>query len=161
MVSKRTMICRASRLAVCLLWAYAQAGAAELFEKTEVMIPMRDGVKLHTVIFTPKERPGPLPILFERTPYGAPADPERFAATSEFLIDDGYIFAFQDIRGRFKSQGEFVMQRPPRNRAERSSIDESTDAYDSIEWMIKNVGGNNGRAGMMGVSYGGWLVTMA
>jgi len=164
------MIECAGRLALCLSLAYAPARAAELFEKSEVMVPMRDGVKLHTVIFTPKDRAGALPILFERTPYGVALDPaqsgtdsawSRFLANKEFLINDGYIFAFQDIRGRFKSEGEFVMQRPPRNRAERSSVDESTDAYDSIDWMVKNVPGNNGRAGILGISYGGWLVTMA
>jgi len=164
------MIECAGRLALCLSLAYAPARAAELFEKSEVMVPMRDGVKLHTVIFTPKDRAGALPILFERTPYGVALDPaqsgtdsawSRFLANKEFLINDGYIFAFQDIRGRFKSEGEFVMQRPPRNRAERGSVDESTDGYDSIDWLVKNIPGNNGRAGILGISYGGWLVTMA
>jgi putative CocE/NonD family hydrolase len=141
---------------VCLFLACTLAPAAELFDKTEHMIPMRDGIKLHTVVFTPKDRSRPLPIMFTRTPYGVPDK-----INGGFLAEDGYIFAFQDIRGRFKSEGEFVMQRPPRNRAEQGAIDESTDAYDSIEWMVKNVPGNNGRAGMTGVSYGGWLVTMA
>jgi putative CocE/NonD family hydrolase len=144
------------KAALCLFLACALAPAAELFDKTEHMIPMRDGIKLHTVVFTPKDRARPLPIMFTRTPYGVPN-----TISGGFLAEDGYIFAYQDIRGRFKSEGEFVMQRPPRNRAERGAIDESTDAYDSIEWMIKNVPGNNGRAGMTGVSYGGWLVTMA
>jgi len=125
------------------------------------MIPMRDGVKLHTVVFTPRDRPAPLPILFVRTPYGVPADERAATSSYEFLIEDGYILAFQDIRGRFKSEGIFVMQRPPRNRQDRSAIDESTDAYDSIAWMTKNVTGNNSRVGMLGVSYPGWLVTMA
>jgi hypothetical protein len=160
-MAKKTGIDRAAKLALCILLACAQALAAELFEKSEVMIPMRDGVRLHTVIFTPKERSGPLPILFERTPYGVPSDERRATASFEFLMDDGYIFAFQDIRGRFKSEGEFIMQRPPRNRADGGAIDESTDAYDSIAWMVANVQGNNGRVGMLGVSYPGWLVTMA
>ena len=77
-MSKKSGIDRAGLLAFCILLAGAQAVAAELFEKSEVMIPMRDGVKLHTVIFTPKDRTGPLPILFERTPYGAPSDVARF-----------------------------------------------------------------------------------
>jgi hypothetical protein len=160
-MSKKPGIDRAAKLALCILLACTQALAAERFEKSEVMIPMRDGVKLHTVIFTPKDRSEPLPILFERTPYGAPSDERGATDSFEFLIDDGYILAFQDIRGRFKSEGEFVMQRPPRNRADASAIDESTDAYDSIAWMVKNVPGNNGRVGMLGVSYSGWLVTMA
>jgi putative CocE/NonD family hydrolase len=152
---------RAVKLALCILLACAQALAADLFEKSEVMIPMRDGVKLHTVIFTPKDRSGPLPILFDRTPYGAPSNESGFTSSFEFLIDDGYIIAFQDIRGRFKSEGDFIMLRTPRNRADRNAIDESTDAYDTIDWMVKNVAGNNGRVGMLGVSYPGWLVTMA
>jgi hypothetical protein len=160
-MAKKTGLGGATKLALCILLACAQALAAELFEKSEVMIPMRDGVRLHTVIFTPKDRSGPLPILFERTPYGAPSDERRATASFEFLMDDGYILAFQDIRGRFKSEGEFVMQRPPRNRADRGAIDESSDAYDSIAWMVANVQGNNGRVGMLGVSYSGWLVTMA
>jgi len=116
------------------------------------MIAMRDGVKLHTVVFTPKERRAPLPVLFVRTPYGVPADERAAAGSYEFLIEDGYILAFQDIRGRFKSEGAFVMQRPPRNRQDRSAIDESTDAYDSIDWMTKNVRGNNGRVGMLALA---------
>jgi len=160
-MAKKTGIDGAAKLALCILLACAQALAADLFEKSEAMIPMRDGVKLHTVIFTPKDRTGPLPILFERTPYGVPSDERRATLSFEFLIDDGYILAFQDIRGRFKSEGEFVMQRPPRNRADRNAIDESSDAYDSIGWMVANVQGNNGRVGMLGVSYSGWLVTMA
>ena len=169
-MSKIAVISRAAALAFCILLARSSARPADLFEKSEVMIPMRDGVKLYTVIITPKDRTGPLPILFERTPYGVTVDPgktesdspwSRFTASAEFLINDGYIFAFQDIRGRFKSEGQFVMQRPPRNRTQQGSIDESTDAYDSVDWMVKNVPGNNGRVGMTGVSYGGWLVTMA
>src|SRR5215469_4305744 len=149
-----------------LLWVIllmcSQAPAAS-FQKAEVMIPMRDGIKLHTVIFTPQDRSAALPIIFERTPYGVPADMEGrgISVGTEFLRDDGYIFAYQDIRGRFKSEGQFVMQRPPRKPGAPGAIDESTDAYDSIEWMVKNVPGNNGRVGMRGVSYGGWLVTMA
>jgi putative CocE/NonD family hydrolase len=90
-----------------------------------------------------------------------PTDERPATNSYEFLIEDGYILAFQEIRKRFKSEGEFVMQRPPRNLQDRDAIDESTDAYDSIDWMIKNVPNNNGRVGMLGVSYDGWLVTMA
>ncbi len=130
------------------------------FEKTEFMIPMRDGVRLNTAIYTPKEISGPLPILFLRTPYGIEEAPRiQLAKYLKELADDGYIFAFQDIRGRFKSEGQFVMNRPP--HVSPQTIDESTDAYDSIDWMIKNVPHNNGRVGMLGVSYGGWLTAMA
>lgn len=146
---------------IWMLWACLPAASADLFNISEHMIPMRDGVKLHTVVFTPKGRSAALPILFVRTPYGVSADERAETGSYEFLNEDGYILAFQDIRGRFKSEGVFVMQRPPRNRQDRSAVDESTDAYDSIEWMTKNLTGNNGRVGMMGVSYPGWLVTMA
>jgi putative CocE/NonD family hydrolase len=131
------------------------------FEKRDVMIPTRDGVKLHTVIFTPRDASGPLPILLERTPYGVFDEEKPLLARYPHLIADGYIFAFQDIRGRFKSEGQFVMQRPPRDAKDPKGIDEGTDAYDTIEWMIHNVSGNNGRAGILGISYGGWLTTMA
>lgn len=143
----------------CTFAASAQDSA--LFNKTEAMIPMRDGVKLHTVIYTPKDRTSPLPIIFQRTPYGAANNEMAVRAGYGDLVADDYIFAFQDIRGRFKSEGQFVMQRPPRARTDPKAIDESTDAYDSIDWMVKNVPGNNGRVGMIGVSYPGWLVTMA
>jgi len=148
-------------LLTCSAFSPTLAIAADLFDKSDQMIAMRDGVKPHTVVLTPKERRAPLPVLFVRTPYGVPADERAAAGSYEFLIEDGYILAFQDISGRFKSEGAFVMQRPPRNRQDRSAIDESTDAYDSIDWLTKNIPGNNGRVGMLGVSYPGWLVTMA
>jgi putative CocE/NonD family hydrolase len=132
------------------------------FETTEEMIPMRDGVKLHTLILSPRERRIPLPVIFTRTPYGV----ERRAETIHTgplreLAGDGYLFVLQDIRGKFKSEGDFVMNRPPRDRAKLNAIDEGTDAFDSIEWLTKNVRGHNGRVGMLGVSYDGWLTVMA
>jgi putative CocE/NonD family hydrolase len=134
---------------------------AASFEKTEVMIPMRDGVKLHTTIWVPKARSEALPIIFVRTPYGIAAAPQALGSSYAELAHDGYIFAFQDIRGRFTSEGQFVMLRPMRDRKDPRAIDESTDTYDTIDWMLKNVAGNNGRVGMMGVSYPGWLTVMA
>ena len=76
------------------------------------------------------------------------------------LADDGYIFVFQDIRGRHKSEGQFVMMRPPRDPKNAKAIDESTDTYDTIDWLLKNVPNNNGRVGMLGISYPGWLTVM-
>ena len=128
------------------------------FDAIEEMIPMRDGVKLHTVICVPKTSTEPLPILMQRTPYGAST---RTAASLHLsykeLVDDGYIFAFQDIRGKNGSEGQFRMNRPPRDRNDSKSVDESSDTYDTIEWLIKNVKNNNGRVGIFGVSYPGWL----
>ena len=132
-----------------------------LFAKTEVMVPVRDGVKLHTVVFAPRGAHEPLPMLFVRTPYGALDEENAVRTRYPHLVADGYIFAFQDIRGRFKSDGKFVMQRPPRDRKDAKAIDESTDAYDTIAWLLANVKGHNGRVGMLGVSYPGWLTTMA
>jgi len=145
-----------------VLWiALGHAQQPGEFTKQDLMIPTRDDVKLHTVVFTPRDAKGALPILFERTPYGALSDEKNLLARYAHFVNDGYIFALQDIRGRFGSEGTFVMQRPVRDRSDPHAVDESTDAYDSIEWMIHNLPGNNGRAGMVGSSYGGWLVTMA
>src|SRR2546422_749304 len=101
------------------------------------MIPMRDGVRLHTSIFVPKADHGPLPFMLQRTPYGIDETPRRaLAGYMKALADEGYIFVFQDIRGRFKSEGRFVMQRPPRSPSDPRAIDESTDAYDTIDWYL-------------------------
>jgi putative CocE/NonD family hydrolase len=141
--------------------AAACAQDDSLFTKTDAMIPTRDGVKLHTVIFVPRNAREPLPILLERTPYGAMAEEKNLRTRYAHLIADGYIFAFQDIRGRFTSEGQFVMQRQVRDKRDPKAIDESTDTYDTIQWLLDNVKGHNGRAGMLGISYGGWLTTMA
>ncbi len=137
------------------------AGAPE-FTITRAMIPMRDGVRLFTVIFVPKKASPPLPFLLMRTPYGAPESAALLTTESyrEF-VREGYIFVFQDIRGRYRSEGRFVMQRPPRDRTDPRAIDESTDAYDTVDWLVKNIPHNSGRVGLMGVSYGGWLTAMA
>jgi putative CocE/NonD family hydrolase len=137
------------------------AASAE-FTAAEAMIPMRDGVKLHTVIFAPKNAATPLPFLLLRTPYGAPEAP-RLLSSEPYreLLAEGYIFVYQDIRGRYKSEGAFVMQRPPRDRRDPRAIDESTDAFDTVAWLLANVPGHNGRVGLMGISYGGWLTAMA
>jgi hypothetical protein len=127
------------------------------------MIPMRDGVRLQTVIFTPKSAQQSLPVLMVRTPYGVPKDEKNLVGSGSFdeLIADGYIFVWQNIRGRFKSEGTFVMQRRVRDKNAPKSTDEGTDAYDTIEWLVKNVPNNNGKVGIWGVSYPGWLVTQA
>jgi putative CocE/NonD family hydrolase len=125
------------------------------------MIPMRDGVKLHTLIFSPKKQSEPLPVILSRTPYGIARSAERLKGSYRELADDGYIFAFQDIRGKYGSEGAFVMLRPKRDPGDSRSIDEATDANDTVDWLLKNVPGNSGRAGMLGVSYDGWLTAMA
>jgi len=148
--------------------AYGQGTARpdlpSLFEKREVMIPMRDGVRLHTEIYIPKDAKEALPIFLERTPYGISAQDKGYSHalySYTHMFADGYIFVFQDIRGRFGSEGQFVMNRPVHDPADAKGIDESTDTYDTIDWLIKNVPNNNGRVGIAGISYGGFLAAMA
>ena len=140
--------------------AHAQLKPSD-YTRTEAMIPMRDGVRLYTQIDAPANAPGPLPILLLRTPYGlGRITSEQLAAALIELSEGGYIFVRQDIRGRFKSEGEFVMLRQPRDPKDKNAIDESTDTYDTIAWLLKNVPNHNGRVGMAGTSYGAWLSVM-
>ncbi|HET7374448.1 MAG TPA: CocE/NonD family hydrolase [Gemmatimonadaceae bacterium] len=141
-----------------------QPDNTQRYVKTNAMIAMRDGVRLNTDIYAPRDQSGPLPMIFLRTPYGIDNRAGSLNASFKELADDGYIFVFQDIRGRYRSEGQFVMQRPARSAAQRKdakAIDEATDAYDTIDWVVKNVPNNNGRVGMLGVSYDGWTTAMA
>ncbi len=132
------------------------------YQRTEVMIPMRDGIKLHTVILKPADIVGPLPILMQRTPYGVDwSTCASFFAVRPELARDGYIYVVEDIRGRYRSEGQFVMSRPIADHHDPKAIDESTDTYDTVDWLIKNVQGNNGRVGVVGTSYPGFLATAA
>ena len=126
----------------------------------DTMVPMRDGVRMHTTVWVPQGYSGTLAIVFRRTPYGIDNGNPAGGSMRE-LAADGYAFALQEIRGKYKSEGKFVMQRPPRDRRDAGAIDEGTDAYDSMEWLIRHVPNNNGRIGMIGVSYDGWLVVQA
>src|SRR5438477_11245508 len=139
------------------------------YVKRDVMIPMRDGVKLHTVIVVPKGARN-APILLTRTPYNASARAQRnrspyIAATlplfDELFAADGYIRIYQDVRGKYGSEGEYVMTRPLRGPLNNSTVDHSTDAYDTIDWLVKNVQESNGRVGMVDSSYEGFTVVMA
>jgi putative CocE/NonD family hydrolase len=147
-----------------LLATVAPANAQQPTSQTtrvDEMVPMRDGVRLYTQIYSPN-RPGEeLPILFLRTPYGlGDLTPAQLEAGLPEIAAEGFIIVRQDIRGRFKSEGQFVMLRQPRNPNDKKAIDESTDTYDTIEWLLKNVRNNNGRVGMAGTSYGAWLTVM-
>ena len=139
------------------------------YVKRDVMIPMRDGVKLHTVIVVPKGAKN-APMIMTRTPYNAAQRTERVRSPrmlailpegDEVFAADGYIRVFQDVRGKYGSEGEYVMTRPLRGPLNSSTVDHSTDAYDTIEWLVKNVPESNGKVGMLGSSYEGFTVVMA
>jgi putative CocE/NonD family hydrolase len=135
------------------------------YTRTEVMIPMRDGVKLHAVILRPKDsdKSGEaLPFLMQRTPYGvAGSTSTGVNAGKPELAASGYIFVEEDIRGRYGSEGTFVMNRPVVAHATKNDVDETTDTRDTVEWLLKNVANHNGRVGVLGVSYPGFLAMMA
>jgi putative CocE/NonD family hydrolase len=142
------------------------------FVRRDVMIPMRDGVKLKTVILIPKNTAGD-PILLTRTPYGAVArvtlTPSEHVGTiigdgdvaDSLVANDGYIRVFQDVRGKHDSEGDYVMNRPLAGPLNPTGIDESTDAYDTIDWLVKNTPESNGRVGILGISYDGFTTLMA
>lgn len=133
------------------------------YAKREVQIPMRDGAKLFTAIYTPRDASRTYPFLLQRTPYsvhpyGADAYPEHLGPSAAFQ-KEGFIFVYQDVRGRMMSEGEFVNMRPQR-AVSGAAVDESTDTYDTIEWLLKHVEGNNGKAGQWGISYPGFYTAV-
>ena len=142
------------------------------YVRREEMIPMRDGVKLHTVILVPKGA-GSAGILFTRTPYSADALTSHAQSAHlgpilqgydnavDVILDGGYIRVVQDIRGKYKSEGDYVMNRPIHGPQNPTPVDEATDTYDTIEWLVKNVRESNGRVGILGISYDGFLPLMA
>jgi putative CocE/NonD family hydrolase len=133
----------------------AQQAPAAPFTLQEVMIPMRDGARLQTAIFTPTDHRGPLPILVTRTPYGVPSSvPTQMPHQLKELAADGYVLVYQNLRGRFKSEGTFEIL-PPIDLSDPKKTNETTDAWDTVDWLVKNVPNNNGRVGMYGVSYDG------
>ena len=156
--------------AVSIVPVFSQPGAnSELakyitdnYTKREATIPMRDGVKLFTSIYEPKDRSQKYPILMSRTPYSVAPYGEAFKTSlgpDELFAKEGYIFVYQDVRGRWKSEGTFVDVRPELAQSKPGTIDESTDTYDTIDWLIKNVDGNNGRVGTYGISYPGFYTS--
>lgn len=171
------MTSAARRFALFLVVLFIQAAAlaqtplresyaGDNFTVREEMIPMRDGVKLYTVILTPKDAATNPPILIERTPYDCTRILGERASTSLGIVlgpkflGNGFIYVAQDIRGRFKSEGEYAMYRVPRGQFNRTKTDETTDAWDTIDWLVKNTR-NNGKVGIWGTSYPGWLTLAA
>ena len=139
------------------------AGAKQ-YTRIEAMIPMRDGVKLHAVILRPKgsETGEALPFLMERTPYGVDVyTPDRPMLHKPELAESGYIFIYEDIRGRYKSEGQFVMNRAIVVHTTRNDVDETTDTRDTIDWLLKQVPNNSGKVGVLGISYPGFLAISA
>ncbi len=142
-------------------WAQGVEVVRENYSKREVEIPMRDGKKLFTSIYEPKDASKKFPILLNRTPYTvAPYGPDKLKdklGPSPLFARDGYIFVYQDVRGRYMSEGEFVHMTPHRPaKAGAGDVDESTDTYDTIEWLLKNLPGHNGKVGQWGISYPGF-----
>ena len=161
-------------LSLLLLLALNLAAAAPRYltryVSEDVLIPMRDGLLLHAVVLRPaagtRHAGEQLPILLSRTPYGASSlTPTHFSEEYPEFASAGYIFVEEDIRGRYKSEGTFVMMRPLAAhhdaQAYPKEVDESTDAYDTVGWLVNHVPGNNGRVGVLGVSYDGFLAAMA
>ena len=142
------------------------------YVKRDVMIPMRDGVRLHTVIIVPKGAKG-APILLTRTPYDASAltshteSPhlgpilQGYDNATDVIVEGGYIRVVQDVRGKHGSEGDYVMNRPLHGPLNPTPVDHATDAYDTIDWLVKNIPESNGKVGVLGISYDGFLPLMA
>ncbi len=161
---------RSAALAVLLLiaipWTAFAQGLKDTYSKIEYRIPMRDGVELYTAVYVPRSKPGKHPILLERTPYGAgPYGAYEYRGGlpgSRQFAEAGYVFAFQDVRGRGQSKGTYVNIRPQLIVHTRPlDIDESTDAWDTVDYLVKHVPDNNGRVGVWGVSYPGFYAATA
>ena len=137
----------------------------ESYDKAEYMVPMRDGVELYTIAYTPKDQSRVYPVMLYRTPYSIrPYEPDEFRTplgpTAEF-DRAGYIFVYQDVRGQYRSEGDFEVIRPPAAELpEPTEADEITDNFDTIEWLLANVPNHNGRVGQWGISYSGWQTVM-
>lgn len=175
--TKQQSICRTLLLVCVLQFVLAQCSLSQTktqpltrseliaknYDKTEYRVQVRDGVKLHTVVFTPKDRSRKYPILMNRSPYscrpyGKNVMPNRIGP-SKYLEQAGYIFVKQDVRGRWMSEGKYDNMRP--HVKGDQAIDESSDTYDTIEWLLKNIEGNNGKVGIWGISYPGFYSAAA
>jgi uncharacterized protein len=142
----------------------AQTDSSVQYIKKSFMIPMRDGIRLFTVVLTPVHSNGPSPILIQRTPYGADiplANDSVLTIPRNFqfytMAKEEYIFVFQDIRGKYKSEGRMEIHQPLIHATQKGAVDESTDTWDAVDWLVKNLPNNNGKAGIVGISYPGWL----
>jgi uncharacterized protein len=156
------ILAAATILGAVALPAALDAQQTMTFERRELTIPMRDGVKLFAVALIPVGAKTPLPIMFIRTPYSAARAfrSDTLPPTYAELAEDGYIFVTEDIRGRYRSEGLFIMNRAQHDPRDNGT-NESTDTYDTVDWLIKNLPNNSGKVGVMGISYPGWLAGVA
>jgi putative CocE/NonD family hydrolase len=162
----RTLISRFAGPLLAVAGAFAPLSPLlpqDAFERRELTIPVRDGVKLFAVALVPRSMPQPLPIMLIRTPYSAAGAfrTVQLPASYKELAEDGYIFVTEDVRGRYGSDGQFVMNGALHDPKNPKGVDEATDTYDTIGWLVKNMPGNSGKVGVMGVSYPGWLAGIA
>ena len=151
---------------------FTQVTSSFDYEKRDVMIPMRDGVKLHAVIVIPKGAKN-APILLTRTPYNASQMASRAASPNiarilqgphdptDVTVEGGYIRVFEDVRGKYGSEGDYVMNRPLHGPLNPTPVDHATDTYDTIDWLVKNLPESNGKVGILGISYEGFTTLMA
>ena len=151
---------------------FTQVTSSFDYEKRDVMIPMRDGVKLHAVIVIPKGAKN-APILLTRTPYNASqmashaASPnmarilQGYDDPTDVTVEGGYIRVFEDVRGKYGSEGDYVMNRPLHGPLNPTPVDHATDTYDTIDWLVKNLPESNGKVGVLGISYDGFTTLMA
>lgn len=154
-------------LLLLIIWftgVYARDEVITAYKKKTCMIPVRDGIRLFTVVLYPVNCNKPIPFLIERTPYGADISMGEDSTLSadqlgslSSMAEEGYFFVFQDVRGKFKSEGRMQIHLPVTHLTNPGTTDESTDTWDSVDWLIKNIPGNNGKAGIFGISYPGWL----
>lgn len=154
----------ASVLLTAAVHAQTEAEVKANYTKTEQTVAMRDGVKLFTSIYVPKDKSKKYPIMLSRTPYSvSPYGPNEYKTSlgpSLLFQKERYIFIYQDVRGKFMSEGDYVNMRPHKEGKKGKEIDESSDTYDTIDWLVKNVPNNNGRVGMWGISYPGFYAAM-
>ncbi len=137
---------------------------AKHYTKAEYQVEMRDGVKLYTIVYSPKDQSQTYPILMQRTPYSIGPYGDRMKrrlSANEQLVKDKYIFVFQDVRGKYMSEGKFINMRPVLGAYDsKTDVDETTDTWDTVEWLIGHIKNNNGKVGMYGVSYPGFYTVM-
>ena len=150
---------------LCYTYAQDSTFISENYEKREYLVPMRDGIRLFTSVYIPRDSTSTFPILLNRTPYGVHPYGARayrkWMVPSMLFAHEGYIFAYQDVRGKYMSEGEYINVRPHKpSKDSPDETDESSDTYDTIEWLIRNVPGNNARVGLTGISYPGFYTSM-